>query len=293
VNLFGLKRILSFSLKHASVAERSAVGVFLITLLIVVIEPAWTLIPLVSFMVLCFLAPFLPRFGFYLPIVSGGISGQNAVALTFDDGPDPLTTPILLQLLQAYDVTATFFVIGRRVQAYPELIQAILRAGHSLGNHSFSHDSLVMFKGYRQVEKEVTTTQRLIQQFGVTPLIFRPPAGITYPGLRKVLQKCNLWAVNFSCRAFDRGNRSIKHLSKRILKRVRAGDIILLHDSAPPQCEHCKDWIVQIEAIILGLKARGLKIKPLDELILKPVMNRFSQSQSAQFRSEFDRDMVY
>jgi peptidoglycan/xylan/chitin deacetylase (PgdA/CDA1 family) len=280
VNLFGRKRILSFSLKHASVAERSAAGAFLITLSIVVIEPTWTLIPLVAFVILCFLAPFLPRFGFYLPIVSGGISGQNAVALTFDDGPDPLTTPILLQLLQEYGVTATFFVIGRRVQAYPWLIQAILQAGHSLGNHSFNHDSLVMFKGYRQVEKEVTTAQRLIQQFGVTPLIFRPPAGITYPGLRKVLQTCNLCVVNFSCRAFDRGNRSIKHLSKRILKRVQADDIILLHDSAPPQFEHCKDWIVQVEAIIIGLKARGLKIKPLEELILKPVKSEFDLSSS-------------
>lgn len=275
MNLFGQKPILSFLFKHASIAERSAAGVFLITLLMVVIEPAWTLIPLVFFIILCFLAPFLPRFGFYLPIISGGNSGQNAVALTFDDGPDPLTTPILLQLLKDYDVTATFFVIGQRVQAYPWLIQAILQAGHSLGNHSYSHDSLVMFKGYRQVEKEVTTTQRLIQQFGVTPLIFRPPVGITYPGLRKVLRKCNLWAVNFSCRAFDRGNRSVKHLSKRILKRVQADDIILLHDSAPPQFEHYKDWIAQVEAVILGLKARGFKIKTLDELILKPVMNRF------------------
>ena len=271
MNLFGQKRILSFSFQHFSVAERLAAGVFLITLLILVIQPAWTLIPLVAFVILCFLAPFMPRFGFYLPIVSGGISGQNAVALTFDDGPDPSTTPVLLQLLKDYGVTATFFVIGQRVQANPRLIQAILQNGHLLGNHSFSHDFLVMFKGYRQIEEEVTATQRLIRQFGVTPLIFRPPAGITYPGLRKVLQKCNLCAVNFSCRAFDRGNRRINHLSTRILKRVRADDIILLHDSAPPQSEHCKDWIAQVEAIILGLKARGLKIKPLDELILRPV----------------------
>ena len=271
MNLFGQKRILSFSFKDYSVAERMAAGAFLSSLLILVIEPAWTLVPLVTFVILCFLAPFMPRFGFYLPIVSGGISGQNAVALTFDDGPDPLTTPVLLQLLKDYGVTATFFVIGQRVQAYPRLIQAILQNGHSLGNHSFSHDALVMFKGYRQVEKEVIAAQRLIRQFGVTPLIFRPPAGITYPSLRKVLQKCNLCAVNFSCRAFDRGNRRIKHLSMRILRRVRADDIILLHDSAPPQSEHCEDWIVQVEAIILGLKARGLKIKPLDELILTPV----------------------
>ncbi|MGD9162788.1 MAG: polysaccharide deacetylase family protein, partial [Desulfobacteraceae bacterium] len=155
MNLIFQKRFSSFTLKHSTIAERSAAVVLLFTLFIAVFEPTWTLIPLISFVLLCFSAPFIPRFGFYLPIISRGLSGQMAVALTFDDGPDPLTTPMLLDLLEKYDVSATFFVIGERAQTYPYLIRKILQKGHTTGNHSFTHDTLVMFKGGRQIEKEI------------------------------------------------------------------------------------------------------------------------------------------
>jgi peptidoglycan/xylan/chitin deacetylase (PgdA/CDA1 family) len=273
VNLIAQKRFLSFTLKQFTVAELAAVVVLLFALFIAVFEPAWTFVPLLSFVVFCFFAPFIPRFGFFLPVISRGFTGQRAVALTFDDGPDPMTTPMLLDLLETYNVAATFFVIGERARAYPHLIKKILQAGHTLGNHSFSHDSLVMFKGGKRIEREIIAAQQTIQQFGLTPLIFRPPAGITYPGLGKILKRFNLQVVNFSCRAFDRGNRSIAHLSKRILKSVKADDIIVLHDTAPPQSERCAEWLVQMEDIIVGLKERGFIIKPLADLISKPIFD--------------------
>ena len=96
--------------------------------------------------VVCQLKIFLPGFGFYLPIVSRGESKLNAVALTFDDGPDPLVTPQVLQLLLKHQVTATFFVTGKKAAKHPELIKEILRHGHSIGNHSYIHDNLLMFR---------------------------------------------------------------------------------------------------------------------------------------------------
>ena len=103
-------------------------------------------IPLGIFMVLCMAAPFIPTCSFFLPVISRGTCSRKAVALTFDDGPDPLTTPELLRLLKKHRVSATFFVTGHRVVRYPQLTKDIIAQGHSLANHSFHHDMLGAFR---------------------------------------------------------------------------------------------------------------------------------------------------
>jgi peptidoglycan/xylan/chitin deacetylase (PgdA/CDA1 family) len=237
-----------------------------------------TLIPTFLFILLCLVAPFLPRFSFYLPIISSGHTGRQVVALTFDDGPDPATTPPLLRLLGVQGVPATFFVIGRRAAAYPDLIRAILDAGHSIGNHSFNHDPFVGFKGQERIAEEVLMTQRVLDDLGVTPLVFRPPMGVTYPGLGKVLRELGLGTVTFSCRAFDRGNRSIGHLAERILGKARGDDIIMLHDLPPVHPASIPGWLAEVEALLSGITRRGLEIRPLSELIGRPV-DRMPQHQ--------------
>lgn len=232
------------------------------------------LIPVALFIFLCLAAPFLFRFGFYLPIISRGSTGRRVVALTIDDGPDPATTPHLLRLLSAHGVAATFFVIGKRAAAHPELIRAILDAGHSIGNHSFSHDSLVAFKGREKIADEILMAQRVLENLGVTPLVFRPPVGITYPGLSEALEIPGLVAVTFSCRAGDRGNRSIEHLAERIIGRARPDDIIMLHDHLPSLGENLSQWLGEVEAILSGIPRKALEFRPLSELIGRPVDRR-------------------
>jgi peptidoglycan/xylan/chitin deacetylase (PgdA/CDA1 family) len=238
-----------------------------VALLLVFIDPALSLVPLALFLLLLLAAPFMYRFGFFLPIISRGRTGQPLVALTFDDGPDPITTPLLLERLAAHHAPATFFVTGRRAAAHPELIQAILSAGHTLGNHSFSHDTLAAFKGSRRIFAEIAETQRLLIQMGVTPLLYRPPVGITYPGLKMVLLRLGLTTVTFSCRARDGGNRSLGRLAGRILRRVRPDDIIMLHDSRPQRRAHLSHWLAEIDRILAGISQKGLTIRPLAELI--------------------------
>jgi hypothetical protein len=99
---FGSK---SFSL---SIAEWAGIASFLTALLLLCLDTRLSVIPLVGFLLLCAVAPFFPRFSFYLPTITRGKSGEKAVALTFDDGPDPKTTPELLRLLQKHGVAATF-----------------------------------------------------------------------------------------------------------------------------------------------------------------------------------------
>jgi len=255
-----------------SMAERVGIGAFLIAVLLLFIDVRLSLIPLFGFILLCLTAPFFPRFGFFLPIISRGTSGKNAIALTFDDGPDPVTTPLLLRLLSKYRVKATFFVNGRKVARHPELIEAILLEGHLIGNHSYNHDSLIFLKNFHVIVNEIKSTEKVLHNFGIRPIAFRPPAGITSPRFRKALLRSDVYIVNFSCRAFDGGNRRIDNISRNILKRIRPDDIVLLHDIRQKNERLTLYWLNEIELILMGLKDKGLSVLPLSEIIGKPVM---------------------
>ena len=192
-------------------------------------------LPLLAFLLACAIAPFMPGLGFYLPIVSRGKRGERGVALTFDDGPDPGITPRLLDLLDRHGVCATFFVTGERAARHPGIIREILSRGHSIGNHSFSHMPLLMLKGMRTLRREVKAAQTVLGRFGIVPLAFRPPVGVTNPHLWRVLLEQGMYCVNFSCRAADMGNLRVAGLSSRVLRKVSPGDIVALHDVAPPR----------------------------------------------------------
>jgi peptidoglycan-N-acetylglucosamine deacetylase len=258
--------------------QKIALAALVCALGMALVDPRLALIPAALFLLLCVVAPFLFRFGFYLPIISRGCTGQRVVALTFDDGPDPATTSHLLRLLAAHGVPATFFVVGQRAAAYPELIRAILDGGHTIGNHSFRHDSLVAFRGPEKIAAEILAAQNVLEGLGVTPMVFRPPVGITYPGLAKVLERLGLAAVTFSCRARDRGNRSIGRLAERILGRARPDDIIMLHDLLPVHRVNLPRWLAEVEAILAGIPRKGLEFRPLSELIGRPVDRRPGQA---------------
>ena len=229
-------------------------------------------VPLFLFVVLCILAPFLSRFGFFLPIISRGNSGQNAVSITFDDGPDPFTTEPLLALLEQHGVKATFFVVGKKAAAHPHLIKKILKAGHLLGNHSYSHDNLCMLKSRKHLFQEINAAQEVLARFQVKTLVFRPPVGITNPKLWGILKDLGMINVNFTSRGADFGNRRLKGLSMRVLKHLQTDHIILLHDVMPKRHADLQLWLNEIDKILLGIEGRGMKVIPLSELIGQPVM---------------------
>jgi peptidoglycan/xylan/chitin deacetylase (PgdA/CDA1 family) len=255
-----------------SMAEWTGLVSFLAAILVSFVDVRFSAVPLAGFVMLSLIAPFLPFLGYYLPVISCGKSGGQAVALTFDDGPDPLSTPELLRLLSKHRVQATFFVTGEKAFKHPDLVKDIVRLGHSIGNHTYSHDNLLLLKGRYHLLSEIEKTQNVLRELGVIPFAFRPPAGVTSPGLDPVLRYLNLYAVNFSCRAFDGGNRRIRNLSKKILKRVHPSDIILLHDTRPKNDHLFSCWLNEMDQIMTGIEEKGLKVVPLSTLIGRPVM---------------------
>lgn len=235
-------------------------------------------LPLGVFVFICLLAPFFPRAGFFLPVISRGRGVGKAVALTFDDGPDPDVIFQLLDLLQRYEAPATFFVVGKKAERHPELVREILLRGHAIGNHSYRHDPFLMLRSSARLAEEIARTQRLLANFGIRPLVFRPPVGITNPRLPGVLRELRLDCVTFSCRACDFGNRWIAALAKGILKKIHPGAIILLHDVSPPGKGMIQVWLREVERLILGLKSQGYAIVSLSQLIDQPVMEKLAAS---------------
>ncbi len=254
-----------------SLAEKTGLGAITIAILIYNIAPVLTVFILLSYLLICLIAPFLPRFSFFLPIISSGIGRGGAVALTFDDGPTPASTPIILQFLKKYKLQATFFVIGSKAADHPQLIRDILDQGHTIANHSFQHDSFLMLRSYNKLKEDIEKTQEILQGFGIKPHVFRPPVGIISPRLGKVLDEIGLIVVNFSCRIFDGGNKRIDNLAERVMARLQPGNIIMLHDTCPPQYGMQEYWQNELAELFKNLTA-NYNVLPLAEVIKQPVM---------------------
>lgn len=229
-------------------------------------------IPLAGFILLCGAASLIPRSRFFLPVISRGHSGKKAVAITFDDGPDPLTTPLLLDMLSKHSVRAAFFITGIRAARYPDIVRDIISKGHDIGNHSYSHNPLLMFKRSSDLYSEIASTQKILASFDVTTCVFRPPVGVTNPKLWRALLRLGLVCVTFSRRAGDFGNRRISGMAQRILNGLRPDDIIMLHDVMPSRGMDRDAWLGEVERILTGIRQKGLDILSLSEIISRTVM---------------------
>jgi peptidoglycan/xylan/chitin deacetylase (PgdA/CDA1 family) len=260
--------------KLLSLSPAQITGIIILSIAVVVFFFNALLAAAIAFfyIILCVAASFFPQSSFYLPVISRGNTGQNLVALTFDDGPSEPTTRQILELLDKYSVKATFFVSGVNASNHPNIIREIIARGHTIGNHSFNHNPFVMLGSYNYLYQEIFRAQEVLKKMGIQTLAFRPPVGIINPKLAPILDKLGMFCLTFSCYASDAGNRFIKNLSFKILKKVKADDIIILHD-VPPRCKEDNTFLLtEIEKILQGLIIKGLKIVPLSDLIGREIM---------------------
>jgi peptidoglycan/xylan/chitin deacetylase (PgdA/CDA1 family) len=186
-------------------------------------------------------------------------NGRRCVSLTFDDGPNPLRTPRLLEILRKSKVQATFFVIGREAERYPELLQRAVADGHLIANHTYSHPSLFCFLTPWRLRDEIGKGQEAIQKIcGQRPRYFRSPVGLRHPLLNLYLKQAGLEYVSWTIRSLDTLVEQPEAILNRILPRVAPGDIILLHDNASAGV-----MLGVLPRIIDELKERGFEFVPV------------------------------
>jgi peptidoglycan/xylan/chitin deacetylase (PgdA/CDA1 family) len=156
---------------------------------------------------------------------------RRQVAITIDDGPDPEVTPPLLDILDRHSARASFFCIGERVAAYPQLAREIVARGHAIENHSLRHLHRFSVLGVAGMRAEVQRAQQqIVDVTGATPRFFRAPAGLRNPFLDPVLAQLGLMLASWTRRGFDTRTGQPDVVAARLLRGLAAGDILLLHD---------------------------------------------------------------
>lgn len=166
---------------------------------------------------------------------TGLARGVKQLALTYDDGPNDPHTLRLLEVLARHNVNATFFLIGRYVQQRPDIVREIVKAGHVVGNHTFTHP-LLIFKSAAQVRKELTDCRAAIEAaIGKHSNFFRPPFGGRRPAVLRIARELGLEPVMWNVTGFDWQAPSAASIEKKVESQVRGGDVILLHDGGHKQ----------------------------------------------------------
>jgi peptidoglycan/xylan/chitin deacetylase (PgdA/CDA1 family) len=190
-------------------------------------------------------------------------------ALTFDDGPDPITTRDVLDLLAANGMTATFFCVGSQALKHPELMDEIRARGHAIGNHTFSHPHLFALSGPGTLRREVARAQQaLTSSAGAAPAFFRAPAGFRSPWLAPILAEAGLHYVSWTRRGFDTVTADGSVVAERLIRNLRAGDILVLHDRGSAVDATGRPVVIAALTIVvrrareLGLVSRGLTAEP-------------------------------
>ena len=201
--------------------------------------------------------------GVYLRCICRGDRTMKAIALTFDDGPDPVRTPVVLDILKENHIKATFFLIGANIEKFPELVQRIHDEGHEIGNHTYSHSGFYPFWSSNRISEDIRKTSDLIYKLtGVFPVYFRPPFGVTNPLIRNAV-KDNFQCVGWSIRSYDTlGFLRRDSISDRIVRTLNNGDIVLLHDNR-------EGADILLKSVIEGTKSKGIDIVPINKLINK------------------------
>jgi peptidoglycan-N-acetylglucosamine deacetylase len=205
----------------------------------------WILFVSHLFLLFCTLVPTLRQFG---PVITKYSTPARTVWLTIDDGPDPQTTPQVLALLEKFRARATFFLIGTKAAKHPDLAHMILKAGHSIGNHTQTHPKYSFWRfGPNELAREIDGFESTLSSIGLPPPIwFRPPVGMKNPFLHPILAARGLRLVAWSARAFDTQTDNTAQIVNRIKRSVRSGAIILFHEAQKPDvCLNALDKLLE------------------------------------------------
>jgi len=194
--------------------------------------------------------------------------GKKIATLTFDDGPDEPWTTQVLDVLKEKNLKASFFVLGEKVKKHPEIIKRIFDEGHDVGNHTSSHQKLLLRKEKDLVKDIISTSNEIQAITGELPSLFRAPHGFKRPGLKGILDRLNLRLIPWTKGIWDTDGSKTDRLLKRFKSRFGDLEILLLHDGTDATLTS-KDRDATVEmlpSIIEEYKTRGYELKKISEL---------------------------
>lgn len=199
---------------------------------------------------------------------TGLARGTKQLALTYDDGPNDPHTLRLLEVLARHDVRATFFVIGRYAQQRPDIVRALLNAGHVIGNHTFTHPLLTLKKP-AEVRKELSECRAAIQDaIGSHSNLFRPPYGGRRPAVLRVARELGLSPIMWNVTGYDWNAPPAAVIERKVSNQMRGGDVLLLHDGGHRQMGADRSQtVVATDHLISRYKSEGYEFVTIQHML--------------------------
>lgn len=193
--------------------------------------------------------------------------GSKQIALTFDDGPNDPHTQHLLDVLEKHNVHATFFMIGRYIRQRPEIARDVAKAGHVIGNHTFTHP-LLSLQTLARVREEITECRKALNDaVGEHSNLFRPPWGGRRPGIFGIVRQLGLEPVMWNVTGFDWNAPSSEYIEQKVTRKVHGGNVILLHDGGHAAFGADRSKTVQaVDRLIKRYKSEGYEFVTIPQM---------------------------
>ena len=200
----------------------------------------------------------------------GWAARSKQLALTYDDGPNDPHTQHLLDVLARHKVRATFFLIGRYVQQRPDIVRELVKAGHVVGNHTFTHP-LLIFKSARELRVAARNCDRaLTDAVGEHSNLFRPPFGGRRPAVLRIAREMGLEPIMWNVTGYDWNATSAEQIERKVTRQVRGGDVILLHDGGHRDFGADRSYTVTAtDRLISRYKSEGYEFVTIPEMMRK------------------------
>lgn len=193
--------------------------------------------------------------------------GSKQLALTYDDGPNDPHTLLLLEVLARHDVRATFFMIGRYVQQRPDIVREVVKAGHIVGNHTFTHP-LLIFKSAREIRAQLEDCDRALNDaIGTHSNLFRPPFGGRRPAVFRIARQMGMEPIMWDVTGYDWNAPSPEHIEHKVGSQIRGGNVILLHDGGHRVFGADRSrTVTATDRLIYRYKAEGYSLVTIPEM---------------------------
>lgn len=225
------------------------------------VSPWFYVILVFVLLVLLILGSIIIQADFYMKSLCFGNRKERSVALTFDDGPDETITPQILDILKENNIKAAFFVIGKKAEKFPDILKRIHKEGHIIGGHSYSHHFFFDWFTFRQMEHELRHTAEIVLRVtGKKIRLFRPPYGVTNPTLGRIVGTLKFDSIGWSLKSGDTMIRDPEQLLRRLKMNLKAGDVVLFHDT--------NSWTADlIKTFIAYLLQEHYTVEPIDQFL--------------------------